>query len=115
MVRPFLWIFLCPSALSISSSANAQSRVNRDGHVTHIESPASFRLNQQLVLTTPSTTFVSELLPRDTKSNFHNEPDLSRQARCCSRSGRQANARYHRKRNRSHQLHFTGSPIRPGD
>src|SRR5277367_2121047 len=56
MVRSSLWIFLCLTAFSISTSTNAQTHVTRDGYVTHIDSPSSFRLNQHQVITTPSTT-----------------------------------------------------------
>ncbi|MGC1300144.1 MAG: DUF5666 domain-containing protein [Alloacidobacterium sp.] len=58
MVRSSLWISLCLTAFSISLSTKAQSRVTRDGHVTHLDPPSSFRLNQQQVTTSPSTTLV---------------------------------------------------------
>jgi Domain of unknown function (DUF5666) len=56
MVRSSLWIFLCLTVFSISSSTNAQSHVTRVGYITHIDPPSSFRLNQQQVATTASTS-----------------------------------------------------------
>lgn len=58
MVRSSLWIFLCLTAFSFSPSANAQSHVTRDGYVTHLDPPASFKLNQQQVVTTRSTSLI---------------------------------------------------------
>lgn len=56
MVRSFFCFAFCLFVFSMPHSTQAQSHVTRDGYVTHVDPPSSFRLNQQKVLTTPSTS-----------------------------------------------------------
>jgi len=61
MVRSFFCCTLCLFSVLTVFPAVAQSKINLDGYVTHIEAPASFRLNQRPVVVTSSTTFVPDI------------------------------------------------------
>lgn len=71
MIRSLLWIFLCLTAFSFSPSTNAQTHVTRDGYVTHLDPPASFRLNQQQVVTTTSTSLIIGSAEPSNEEIFH--------------------------------------------
>lgn len=57
MVRSLLRAVFCLLFLFPVAILNAQSKVSMEGYVTHLDPSASFHLNQRLVITTPSTTF----------------------------------------------------------
>ena len=70
MVRSFRCFAFCLFVLSIPYSIKAQSHVSRIGYVTQLGQPASFLLNQQQVITTPSTTLVSHMTNPPTEEDF---------------------------------------------
>ena len=64
MVRSFCCFACCFFLLSVSSFSAAQSHISRDGYITQVIPPSSFRLNQQEVITTSSTElFVNSTTP----------------------------------------------------
>jgi len=64
MVRARSCFFFCLLVLLFSSIFQAQTRIRRLGYITRLDPPASFLLNQQHVVITPST----KLLRRDPNS-----------------------------------------------
>ncbi len=71
MVRSFFCSLFCLVFALVAGSVEAQSKVSVDGHVTRLEPPISFRLNQQLVVTTPSTTFVIPSDPNGSQEDIN--------------------------------------------